>query len=83
MMFDFRRCSLFLVRPSSLMNSLALISTATTAPPVNLSPSSAPVLRGEVIYVKLLPRFSIEGYTAQASDTSHWADESLGARVGN
>jgi hypothetical protein len=36
-----------------------------------------PVSSGQLVYVRLLPRPTIEGYTAQALDGSHWEDISL------
>ena len=60
-------------------------STSETAPrshshsalPPKPSARPTPVLRGQLIYVRLLSRLSIEGYTAQALDPSHWEDASL------
>ena len=46
------------------------------APP-HAPPRPAPVTHGQLIYVKLLPYITIEGYTAQALDSSHWEDPSL------
>lgn len=37
----------------------------------------APVSPGQLIYVKLLSRLSIEGYAMQALDPSYWEDASL------
>jgi hypothetical protein len=35
---------------------------------------------GQLVYVQLLPRLTIEGYTAQAGDPSYWHNPDLSAR---
>jgi hypothetical protein len=39
--------------------------------------SPCPVEIGQLVYVQLLPRLTIEGYTARAVDPSYWHDPSL------
>ncbi|OBZ77476.1 Casein kinase I isoform alpha [Grifola frondosa] len=59
--------------------TLILSSAPKPAPPSppEFPSSSPPVSPGEIIYVKVLSRLTIEGYTSQASDPSHWVDKSL------
>lgn len=38
---------------------------------------------GEIVYVELLPRISIEGYTGRAGDASYWNDPELSTEYWN
>jgi len=67
---------------SSLLIHYTVISASKVtlhppAAPPPISPRPAPVSRGQLIYVKFLQNVTIEGYTAQALDSSHWEDTSL------
>lgn len=55
--------------------SSPLINSTTALPALPTRP--APVSRGQLIYVKLIPYLTIAGYTVQAMDSSHWEDTSL------
>jgi hypothetical protein len=67
---------------SSLLIYYTVISASNVTLPLPAAhppapPRPAPVSRGQLIYVKLLLNVTIEGYTAQALDSSHWEDSSL------
>jgi hypothetical protein len=79
---DFCGRSFSLQSPSSLLiHSTAVSASKVTlyspTPPPPAPPRPTPVSRGQLIYVKLLPYITIEGYTAKALDSSHWEDPSL------
>jgi hypothetical protein len=59
---------------AALASKVALYSHV---PPPPAPPRPAPVSHGQLIYIKLLLYVTIEGYTAQALDSSHWKDISL------
>ena len=68
-------------RSSLLIHYTVTSSSNVTLPPPASPPPApprpAPVSRGQLIDVKLLPNVTIEAYTAQALDSSHWEDTSL------
>jgi hypothetical protein len=72
---------LLIICPHLLIHSTAVLASRVAGylhvPPPPAPPRPAPVSRGQLIYVKLLPYVTIEGYTTQALDSSHWEDTSL------
>jgi hypothetical protein len=67
--------SSFLIHYTVISASKVTLHPPAAPPPT--PPRPAPVSRGQLIYVKFLQNVTIEGYTAQALDSSHWEDTSL------
>ncbi|KIM74543.1 hypothetical protein PILCRDRAFT_828099 [Piloderma croceum F 1598] len=55
-----------------------MVSVGTPASyPISPKSAPCPVELGQLVYVQVLPRMTIEGYTARALDPSYWDDPSL------